>query len=125
MQSTQSIQESLERARALMRELIDRLQNDLPSGQSQTSASLSRILTHVENVQKIAGQISEESANAVKRLRDFANTIERIDLGGESVADARDIQAQLVAVLRVAADQIRGQESDSNSALGGEAALGS
>jgi hypothetical protein len=100
--------ESLEQARTLLRELIDRVQTDASTGQVRPPTSLSRILVHVANIQKFAAQSSKDSANATKRLRDFANTIERLRLGGENMADAQDIRAQLIAVLRLAANQLGG-----------------
>jgi len=89
-----------------MRDLIDQLQSDAATGQTQTPASLSRILLHMVNIQKVADQPSEDSANAVKRLRDFANTIERLDLSGDSMTNTHDTRIQLIAILRLAADQI-------------------
>ena len=71
--------ESLGRARALMRELIDRMQTDGSAGQAQAPASLLHIRVHLANIQKLVDQSSEDTANAVKRLRDFANTIERLE----------------------------------------------
>jgi hypothetical protein len=102
----QTTRESLEQARSLMRELIDRLQMDTPVGHAQTPASLLRILVHIANIQKLVDQSSEDPANAIKRLRDFANTIERLELAGENLTETRDLQAQLIAVLRLAADQL-------------------
>ena len=98
--------ELLEQVRALMRELIDRLQTDAPAGQAHVPASLLRILVHVVNIQKTVEQASESPVNAVKRLKDFANTIERLKLGDEKMANARDLQVQLIAVLRQSADQL-------------------
>jgi len=122
VQSTQTIHESLERARALMRELIDKLQSEGPTGQAQTPASLVRILVHVVNIQKLADQSPADPANAVKRLRDFANTIERLDLGGEHAAETQDTRLQLVSVLRLAADQLGAPGVASNWSEGGELA---
>ena len=123
--TTQTIHESLGRARALLSELIDRLQRDSPGGQAQTPASLLRMLVHVVNIQKIADQPSEDSANAIKRLRDFANTIERLDLSGESMTIAQDIRGQLIAVLRLAADQILETGAVATRAVDGETAAAS
>ena len=106
MQSEQTTRESLDQARALMRELIDVLQTNAPTSQFQTPASLLRMLVHVVNIQKSVDQGSDDPANAIKRLRDFANTIERLDLGDENMADAKDIRVRLIAVLRLAADQL-------------------
>ena len=125
MPSTQTIHESLGRACALMRDLIDQLQSDAAISQTQTPASLSRILLHMVNIQKVADQPSEDSANAVKRLRDFANTIERLDLRGESMKFTHDIQGQLIAVLRLAADQILEPGAAAKWAAGSETAAAS
>ncbi len=89
-----------------MRELIDVLQTNAPTSQFQTPASLLRMLVHVVNIQKSVDQGCDDPANAIKRLRDFANTIERLDLGAENQADAQDIRGRLIAVLRQAADQL-------------------
>ena len=67
-----------------MRELIDVLQTNAPTSQFQAPASLLRMLVHVVNIQKSVDQGSDDPANAIKRLRDFANTIERLDLGDEN-----------------------------------------
>jgi len=123
--STQTIHESLGRACALLRDLIDQLQSGAANGQTQTPASLSRILLHVVNIQKVADQPSEDSANAVKRLRDFANTIERLDLSGESNTNTHDIRSQLVTVLRGAADQILEPGAVATWAAGGKTAAAS
>ena len=125
MPSTQTIHESLGRACALMRDLIDQLQSDAAISQTQTPASLSRILLHMVNIQKVADQPSEDSANAVKRLRDFANTIERLDLRGESMTTSHDIQGQLIGVLRLAADQILEPGAAAKWAAGSETAAAS
>jgi hypothetical protein len=103
-----------------MRDFIDQLQSDAALSQTQTPASLSRILLHMVNIQKVADQPSEDSANAVKRLRDFANTIERLDLRGESMTTSHDIQGQLIAVLRLAADQILGPAAAAKWAAGSD-----
>ena len=125
MPSTQTIHESLGRACALMRDLIDQLQSDAAISQTQTPASLSRILLHMVNIQKVTDQPTEDSANAVKRLRDFANTIERLDLRGASMTSTHDIQCQLIAVLRLAADQILGPGAPETWAAGGKTAAAS
>jgi hypothetical protein len=88
-----------------MRELIDRMQTDGSAGQAQAPASLLHIRVHLANIQKLVDQTSEDTANAVKRLRDFANTMERLDLRGENMADAQGIRVQLIAVLRLVANQ--------------------
>ena len=98
--------ESLGRARALMRELIDRMQTDGSAGQAQAPASLLHIRVHLANIQELVDQSSEDTTNAVKRLRDFANTLERLNLRGENMADAQDIRVQLIAVLRLVANQL-------------------
>ena len=105
-----------------MRELIDQLEAGVPGSHAQTPASLTRILVHIENIQKVADQPSEDPANAVKRLRDFANTIERLDLNGEDLAKAQDIRSQLVAELRLAADQLCDQGAGTTWSDGGEMA---
>jgi len=106
VQSQLTTTESLDQARTLLGELINRVQTDSSAGHPQPSPSLLPILGHVVNIQKVAGQSSEDPANAVKRLRDFANTIERLDLRGENIADTQDVRVQLVAVLRLAANQL-------------------
>ena len=125
MPTTQTIHESLGRACALMRDLIDQLQSDAAISQTQTPASLSRILLHMVNIQKVADQPSQDPTNAVKRLRDFANTIERLDLRAESMTSTHDIQGQLIAVLRLAADQILGPGAAATWAADGETAAAS
>ena len=108
-----------------MRDLIDQLQSDAAISQTQTPASLSRILLHMVNIQKVADQPSQDPTNAVKRLRDFANTIERLDLRAESMTSTHDIQGQLIAVLRLAADQILEPGAAAKWAAGGETAAAS
>jgi len=83
------------------------------------------MLVHVVNIQKIADQPSEDSANAIKRLRDFANTIERLDLSGENMTIAQDLRGQLIAVLRLAADQILETGAVATRAVDGETAAAS
>jgi alpha-D-ribose 1-methylphosphonate 5-phosphate C-P lyase len=105
-----------------MRELIDVLQTNAPTSQIQTPASLLRMLVHVVNIQKSVDQGSDDPANAIKRLRDFANTIERLDLGDENLADAKDIRLRLIAVLRQAADQLGEPGAAATWAAGSQAA---
>jgi hypothetical protein len=88
-----------------MRDLIERMQTQGSAGQVHAPAGLLHILVHIANIQTLADQSSEDPTNAVKRLRDFAKTIDRIDLGGENMADARHVRVQLTAVLRLAANQ--------------------
>ena len=106
MQFQLTTSESLDQARTLMRELIDRVQTGASAGQAHAPTSLLGMLVHIANIRKFADQSSEDPANAVKRLRDFANTIERLDHCGAHMADAQDIRVQLSAVLRLAANQL-------------------
>jgi hypothetical protein len=105
-----------------MRELIDVLQTNAPTSQFQTPASLLRMLVHVVNIQKSVDQTSDDPANAIKRLRDFANTIERLDLGEQNLTDAQDLRVRLIAVLRQAADQLAGNGAVEIKEFGAEPA---
>jgi len=115
--------ESLDQARTLLREMIDRVLADAPAGQAQAPTSLLHILVHIANIQKFVDQSSEDPANAVKRLRDFANKIEK--RSGEYMADTQDIRIQLIAVLRMAANQLGGHGAVAIRAFGGEPARAS
>jgi hypothetical protein len=105
-----------------MRELIDILQTNAPTSQFQAPASLLRMLVHVVNIQKSVDQSADDPANAIKRLRDFANTIERLDLGAENMVDAQDVRTRLIAALRQAADQLGGAGAVATWAVGSQAA---
>jgi len=90
-------------ARTLLGELIERMQADPSAG--QTTGTLRRILVHVENIQKAVEQSVEDPANAIRRLRDFANAIERLGKNETSV-DRRDLHDRLIAALRNSADGV-------------------
>jgi hypothetical protein len=101
--------ESLTQARLLLRELINLL--ELDAGGS-TAAALTRVLVHVENIQKSIEQSSEDLTNGVKRLRDFANTLGRLHLDGESLSRAGTTRVKAVDTLRLAADQLRAHAAE-------------
>lgn len=120
MQSPDNSNESLDQARTLLRELIDRLQTDAPGGQAPTS--LLRLLVHIANIQRAVQQSDDDRANAIKRLRDFANTIERLDAKDLTATGSDEVRRQLITVLRLAADQLSKPATPADSTANGESA---
>lgn len=99
MTNPNTIAQTLERARGLLSHLIDQHEVDQLRGREAApigASQLRNIMNHVANIKLRVADGAEDSANAVKRLRDFSKTIERYK------PDAQE----LVASLRSAADQL-------------------
>ena len=107
MTSMQTISETLDSARGLLRELIDHYQTHEPTALPQSG--LLRILVHVVNIQKVVEAGTDDLSNAVRRLFDFSNTIERMRPPPADGVDTGPVQQRLVATLRFAAEQLRPQ----------------
>jgi type VI protein secretion system component VasF len=106
MTNTSQICESLQLARSLLRELIELHQAQEPT---RPATLLLPIVVHLANIQKLV-EASGEPSNAIKRLRDFALTIERRTTQGEEPAEMESVRTRLVATLRLTADQLNASE---------------
>jgi len=98
MTTTNTIAQTLERARGLLSQLVDQNQADQyqAGGPVLTSTQLKNMLIHVSNIESRVAETAEDPGNAAKRLRDFSRIIER----------HRPTAQELVASLRSAADQL-------------------
>ena len=100
MTTSNTIAQTLERARGLLAHLVD--QNEVDEYKTHAPVALGgtqlrNILTHVTNIEARVADTVEDPANAVKRLRDFSKLIERY----------RPTAQELVVTLRSAADQLQ------------------
>jgi len=95
-----TIAQTLERSRGLLSHLVD--QNEVDRYKARERARLGgtqlrNMLVHVSNIESRVVDVAHDSANAVKRLRDFSRIIERHEPTAE----------ELVNSLRLAADQLQ------------------
>lgn len=102
MADARQICDELQLARSLLRELIDLLQVHDPG---QTPTLFLPILVHLANIHKLV-EASGEPSNAIKRLRDFAQTIEKRKLRDGGTAEIEAVRVRLVETLRGAADHL-------------------
>ena len=94
-----TIAQTLERARGLLSHLVDQNEVDqYKTGEHPVigATQLRNMLVHVSNIEARVADPAGDTANAVKRLRDFSKTIERCKPNAQ----------ELVASLRLAADQL-------------------
>ncbi len=107
MTDSRQICDSLELARSLLRELIEMHQTRDPG---RPPTLLLPIVVHLANIQKLV-EASGEPSNAIKRLRDFAQTVERRTLPDGESNEIESVRQRLVETLRFAADQLTSQEA--------------
>ncbi len=99
-----TISQTLERARGLLSSLLEQYQ--APGAKAVGSTQLRNILIHVENIEARLTSTEQHPANAIKRLRDFSNTIERIQTRVDVERPLSKICHELATSLRSAADQL-------------------
>jgi hypothetical protein len=118
MANSRQICESLELARSLLRELIQVHEAHEPG---PTPKLFLPILVHLANIHKLVAA-SGEPSNAIKRLRDFALTIERRTLRDGESGETQSLRRRLVATLRLVADQLNADAAADNGAVEPQAA---
>ena len=102
MANAQQTCQSIQLARSLLRELIEMHQAQEPD---KTPTLFLPILVHLANIHDLV-EASGEPSNAIKRLRDFAQTVERRTLQDGDSDEIASVRRRLAATLRLAADQL-------------------
>jgi|SRR5688572_20074533 len=104
MDKQNTVAGALQRARAHLTYLVEHREDCAASGAG--AKQLQNMSVHVTNIEEwIAGE-PVDPTNAVKRLRDFANTIERLKVPDDSARDTRNTCQELIDLFRFAADQL-------------------
>jgi len=109
--SQNTIAQTLERARGLLSYLVEHREECAPNGPG--AKQLQNIGAHVANIEEWVACAGNDPSNAVKRLRDFSNTVERLKVPCDSAPTTRGACVELVESFRFAADQL---DSTSSSA---------
>lgn len=102
--SQNTIAQALERARELLSYLVEHREELDPS--SAGTKQLQNMAVHVTSIEEWLATAPADPSNAVKRLRDFSNTIERLKVPGDSARTTRSVCLELVESFRFAADQL-------------------
>jgi len=111
--SQNSIAQALERARALLSYLVEH-REELDPG-SAGAKQLQNMVVHVTSIEEWLASAPEDPSNAVKRLRDFSNTIERLKVPADAAPTTRSVCLELVESFRFAADQLDSRRDASTS----------
>ena len=116
MNNQNTVAEALQRARAHLTYLVEHREDCAASGAG--AKQLQNMAVHVTNIEEwIAGE-PVDPTNAVKRLRDFANTIERLKVPDDSARDTRNACQELIDLFRFAADQLDIRKGEATSIQG-------
>ena len=94
--------QALERAKGLLSDLVHQYQ--APGAKAIGSTQLRNMLIHVENIEARLTSTDQHPANAIKRLRDFSKTIERLQTPADVGGPLSKICHELATSLRLAAD---------------------
>ena len=96
----------LSEARTRLQAVLLEFQKSDPRGAD--TASLARMLTHMDNIEKSVTASTADHVNASKRLNDFANTIERLAKQGSDTASQTlgELTRGLVQALRAASAEL-------------------
>ena len=73
----------------------------------------------VRSIEQWITGASDDFSNAVKRLRDFSNTIERLKVPPEATRDTSGVRLELIETFRNAANQLDMHKADQVSASPG------
>src|SRR5688572_4056038 len=111
--SQNTIAQALERSRELLSYLVDHREELEPN--SAGAKQLQNMAVHVTSIEEWLASAPADPSNAVKRLRDFSNTIERLKVPGDSAPTTRSACQELVESLRFAADQLDLRRVDTTS----------
>ena len=110
--SQNSIAQALDRARGLLSYLVEHREELEPN--SAGAKQLQNMAVHVTNIEEWVATAPVDPSNAVKRLRDFSNTIERLKVPSDSSRSTRSVCQELVESFRFAADQLDSPRSQRN-----------
>ena len=94
MTSQNSIAQALDRARGLLSYLVEHREELEPN--SAGAKQLQNMAVHVTNIEEWVAAAPVDPSNAVKRLRDFSNTIERLKVPSDSSRGTRSVCQELV-----------------------------
>ncbi len=121
MTSQNTIAQALERARELLSYLVEHREELEPN--SAGAKQLQNMAVHVTSIEEWLATAPVDPSNAVKRLRDFSNTIERLKVPGDSASTIRSVCQELVESFRFAADQLELRRDNSTSVPAANKAL--
>jgi len=113
MENQNTVAETLQRARGLLTYLVEHREDCAASGAG--AKQLQNMAVHVTNIEEWVAGNPVDPTNAVKRLRDFANTIERLKVPGDSARATRNACQELIEAFRFAADQLDVRKSETES----------
>jgi hypothetical protein len=99
-----TIEQALERARGLLAYLVEHRAECGPGGAG--AKQLQNMSAHVTSIEEWVACAPVDPSNAVRRLRDFSNTIERLKVPDESARTTRGACLELIETFRYAADQL-------------------
>jgi len=111
--SQNTIAQALERAREMLSYLVEHREELEPN--SAGAKQLQNMAVHVTSIEEWLASAPVDPSNAVKRLRDFSNTIDRLKVPGDSAPTTRSVCQELVESLRFAADQLELRRDSSTS----------
>jgi hypothetical protein len=111
MKNQITVAQALERARGLLSYLVEHRDDCAPSGAG--ARQLQNMAVHVTNIEEWVASEPADPTNAVKRLRDFSNTIERLKVPDDSATDTRNACQELIESFRFAAEQLDVRKADS------------
>jgi hypothetical protein len=104
MTTQNKIAQALERARGLLTYLAEHREDCGPKGAG--AKQLQNMAVHVTNIEEFIARAPEDASNAVRRLRDFTSTIERLKVPADSARTAGSACEELIEAFRYAADQL-------------------
>ena len=99
-----AIAQTLERARGLISFLL--AEHQAGGAKEAGTTHLRNMLAQVENIEERVTSTDEDTANAIKRLRDFSRIIERLEAKADAALPVKGICQELASSLRSAADQL-------------------
>lgn len=104
MTSQNSIAQALERARGLLSYLAEHREECEPQGAG--AKQLQNMAVHVSSIEEWIACAPDDPSNAVRRLRDFSNTIGRLKVPSDSARTTGSVCLELIESFRFAADQL-------------------
>jgi hypothetical protein len=104
-----AIAQSLEHARGLLAYLADNRQECELKGPG--ASQLRNMAVFVRSIEQWITGASDDFSNAVKRLRDFSNTIERLKVPPQATSDTSGVRLELIETFRNAANQLDGRQT--------------
>ena len=99
-----TVEQALERARELLSYLVEHRGECGPDGAG--AKQLQNMAVHVTSIEEWVAGAPVDPSNAVRRLRDFSNTIERLKVPSDSARATRNVCLELIESFRFAAEQL-------------------